>query len=532
MQLLPVVVFALNCLSVLASGHIGSAWLDGYGPLDKDVGLPDVFHHLGSYSARWTDPHLLTSYIRRHARDFASDATTQQQLYPPPGCKVTLVNSLQRHGARYPSQKALKKQAKINQRLAHALQGIPNEQLNDPTLGQVLRDLPITHEYGDLVPYGALQAYYSGLFDREVYGHLANQKPFVRASGNYGNQATGPSDRVLYTARWWKQAFENRGFPQQSINTSDQVRHIVDLPEIDVVVSELKGINNTLDPSTCPNYKSFPSKQAQHTYGDNTLRDVVGARLEHRLHPANITFSTKEVESIFSQCSFLTLSSANITNGQLDLKVHPLCNVFEPNEWLILDYYYSLKFYCKSAGNPYYRAASQGYLRELYARLNDSALPLTPVTTINTTTVQQGGFPLPNQGQIQFYLDASHDGNLAPTAQAFGLFSGSGLPDFKHAEQQYNGPFSASKIVPFQTKYAWEKISCEGHDTPYVRVRINEAVHPVTDSWCPVQEGDEGNQHTSTGLCPLPAVLRNLEWANGVGEWPKCFENTSASSSA
>lgn len=81
--------------------------------------------------------------------------------------------------------------------------------------------------------------------------------------------------------------------------------------------------------------------------------------------------ASKEAESILSQCSFLTLNSANVTKGQLNLNVHPLCNLFEPHEWRIWDQKnYSLKFfYGKSAGYPYYRAASQAYLRELSCTL-------------------------------------------------------------------------------------------------------------------------------------------------------------------
>lgn len=342
---------------------------------------------------------------------------------------------------------------------------------------------------------------------------------------------------MLYTARWWRQAFENKGFPDGNMDSSDKVRNITDLPELDVVVSEQPGVNNTLYPSTCPGYKLW-DETAIHEYGNNTVQDVVGAHLQKRLHPAKISLSGTEVVFIMSVCAYDTFGKANVTDGQLKLDVSPICHLFSPKEWRIFDYYLSLLFYYwTSAGNRAYRGGYQGYLRELYARLNDSPVPLDPILSINTTTLANGGFPLPGKdNNVLVYGDFSHDGNIAPIAQAFGLFPSEDLPYFKHAEKHYKGPFAMSKVAPFQTKHAYEKIACEGHEMDYLRVRINEAVHPIFDTWCPVDKHALTHQQKhllDKGLCPLPVALKNLEWVNGAGAWEKdCFAQPAVNATA
>lgn len=312
------------------------------------------------------------------------------------------------------------------------------------------------------------------------------------------------------------------------MSSPEKVRNIIALPKVDVVVSELPGVNNTLDPLTCPGYSQQWHSTAAKEYGRNTVEAVVGARLQERLHPANISLEASEVESLMALCSFASFAPANVTDGLLELDVSPVCGVFTPDEWRIVDYYYSLHFYYGAAGgNPYHRGAYQGYLRELYARLTNTAPVLEPVTTINTTTLAEGGFPLPGDDGIQFYADFTHDTNMAGLAQAFGLFAGPKLPSGPRAEKQYKGGFAASRLLPYQTKHAWEKITCEGDEQEYLRVRINEAVQPVDAAWCPVEAPEAAGARAklvSKGLCPLPAVLRNLAWVNGAGDWGRCFE--------
>lgn len=149
-------LLALGSAGAANANLIGNPWLNGHGPLDRDAGLPAAaFHYMGDLSARWVDEHLLNPYVRRHVRDLVADRAVKDEIYPPKGCKVTLVNTLQRHGARHPSP-PLSSISDVAQKLAEALKDIPDHKLADPKVG-ILRDLPVPAKVNDLVPYGALQ---------------------------------------------------------------------------------------------------------------------------------------------------------------------------------------------------------------------------------------------------------------------------------------------------------------------------------------------------------------------------------------
>ena len=85
-------------------------------------------------------------------------------------------------------------------------------------------------------------------------------------------------------------------------------------------------------------------------------------------------------------------------------------NDHEKETWKIANYGASLDFYYfQGAGNPAMKAAYQGYIRELYSRLGNTKLSTSPPLTLNLTTAANGGFPLPGDDDIVFYLDATHD---------------------------------------------------------------------------------------------------------------------------
>lgn len=153
MRLLAVWLVALGACG--AQARTESAWLDGYGPLEEQVGLPSALHHSGTYSARGVDPSLLSA-VRSHPREWVVMRSAEKQLYPPAGCNVTLVNSVQRHGARYPTPSLQRKIRSTVAKLREALSPIPDDHLAEPSLG-FLRNLSEPNGVGDLVPYGALQ---------------------------------------------------------------------------------------------------------------------------------------------------------------------------------------------------------------------------------------------------------------------------------------------------------------------------------------------------------------------------------------
>lgn len=127
----------LAALFVAAAGT-AAASLDGNDQLNAQLPA-DAFQHMGQYSPRYTVP-----------------SKVQPTTDLPPGCKVTFVNSLERHGARHLTVGSRKKTAASLAKIQKALAGIEDGQLADPSLG-FLRNLTISTETDTLVPYGALQ---------------------------------------------------------------------------------------------------------------------------------------------------------------------------------------------------------------------------------------------------------------------------------------------------------------------------------------------------------------------------------------
>lgn len=301
-----VLVAALAALAAQAAADAfpdDAAFLDGYGPLDEALALPYAFHHMGSLSARAPFRHQTRPEWRRTAAR-GHPQPAPHSIYPPAGCRVTQVVSLQRHGARFLPAAAYAAAAPAPQALRkfhRALANVSDAQLADPRFG-ILRNLTTPPGNGDLVPYGALQAYYSGLYDRHVYAHLvsdpqsAGSKPFIRASGNYGNQSLVPSDRVLWTARWWALGFSGAPFPDHDVTSAELVRD-ESLPKLDVVLSEQKGSNNTLSPETCPHLDD-PSDDIAATYRNNTVLPSTGASILRRIHPATMTLEAADIQAI------------------------------------------------------------------------------------------------------------------------------------------------------------------------------------------------------------------------------------------
>lgn len=244
-----------------------------------------------------------------------------------------------------------------------------------------------------------------------MYRSLSKLPPFVRASGD---EALG-DDRVIVTAKYWRLGFSGDPFPSGTYSSSSQVRSAPGLVEPDVVFSEQPGQNNTLDVSTCDTAETLtpdPESNAQAQYGNSTLLPTIGARLQQRLSPAKLDLSYSDVTLLMGICSFETLGNANVTEGgKLQIAVNPVCGIFNATEWKIYGYALSAgKYYGAGYGNPYYKALGQGFLRELYARLNGTAPPLQDPISLNSTIDGDATeFPLPSAKGHGIYFDGSHD---------------------------------------------------------------------------------------------------------------------------
>lgn len=179
-----------------------------------------------------------------------------------------------------------------------------------------------------------------------------------------------------------------------------------------VVLSENKQANNTLSVSTCSAYRKHEGTLARE-YQENTVQPVVAASLAQRLKPAKVDLSAKDALALMHLCTYWTLGSATVVEGQASLTINPLCQTFSHDEWRIYEYAQDLESYeTQGYGSPYYKAAGQGFLRELYARLNGSAPPLDQPTSLNATLDSDpSAFPLPSKEGYLVYLDAAHSGS-------------------------------------------------------------------------------------------------------------------------
>jgi hypothetical protein len=116
---------------------------------------------------------------------------------------------------------------------------------------------------------------------------------------------------------------------------------------------------------------------------------------------------------------------------------------------------------------------------------------------------------------LQPSTDTSLD--IGPIAAAFGLFDGPKLSTDFHAERAPHR-WVFSQIGPLQGKIIFEKLSCAGSRSPYLRVRANGAVQsPRGASWCPRPDA-----RAAQGLCAVDVVHKALAFVNSIEEWAKC----------
>lgn len=304
----------------------------------------NIFHQAAQYAARYTVPSSLPDDV-------------------PSGCKVTLVNSLERHGARYMTSGSLKSSSQTLAKIQKALKA-PNvtaEKLS-PELRFLVDAQQPTQETADLNPYGALQAYHSGRFTRDHYRDLAQSsaKPFARTTGD---PELG-DDRVVVTAQYWLLGYSGEPFPAETLVNGTQVRasSSIHAHQPDVIISEQDGRNNTLDVGTCEADETYDKKfgedGAVKLYGQSTLEPVIASRLQRAFAQSgaavNLTYT--DIQSLANLCFFETLNSGHVHDGgKLDIALSPYCKVFRSKEWELVGYALDAgKYYGSGYGDPYH----------------------------------------------------------------------------------------------------------------------------------------------------------------------------------
>ncbi|KAK6957081.1 hypothetical protein Daesc_002366 [Daldinia eschscholtzii] len=388
----------------------------------------------------------------------------------PPGCSVTQVHLLYRHGARYPTSGAAP--AQFAEKIANATKkGL-----------QVKDDLAFLADWtyklgGELLsPFGRSQEFLLGIQHRQLYGHLLNN--FTEA-GTIPVFRTESQDRMVKTTENFAAGFF--GVPEYL----DQV-------SIEILV-EAPGVNNSGAPYyVCDNAgiasrgdigSSVASKFAQNAF-NATL-----ARLNSQV--SGIEFTPNDVVAMLQLCSYETNA----------LGYSAFCGLFSQEDFLNYEYYYDLAFYYNNGpGSPVSAAQGKGYLQEFVARFTGEypeAWSALNQTFDNSSTY----FPL-NQS---IYADATHEVVVLDTLTAFNLTALFKGPPLNPKENRKENSFSSSKTVPFATHFTAQVLECSTYQpTKQIRFILNDAVIPVADSY----PGCPADPH---GLCAFDNVVSVLK---------------------
>jgi hypothetical protein len=348
----------------------------------------------------------------------------------PPGCTITQMLLLYRHGARYPTSGAAP--GTFAQKLVNTTRNG-----NLTFSGELAFLSSWTYELGAelLTPFGRSQNFMLGVSYRELYGHLLNN---FTAAGQIPVFRTQSQDRMVKTANNFAAGFF--GVPEY-----------LDEVSIEIIV-ETPGLNNSGAPyETCNNSNvasrgGIGSTLAAH-FATNAFNSTI-ARLQSQA--SGITFTPTDAIAMLQLCSYETHA----------LGYSSFCPLFTKADYLNYEYYYDLSFYYGSGpGSPVAAAQGKGYLDEYLARFTgkfpapNSALN---ETFDNTTTF----FPL-NQS---IYADATHEVVVLNALTAFNLtalFSGAPLNASKNAG---TNSFVASKLVPFATHFTTQVLTCPAYN--------------------------------------------------------------------
>jgi len=376
-----------------------------------------------------------------------------------PGCEVTGVHVLHRHGARFPTSSTSEGAPLFGATVANATN------LNATGPLAFLNDWRYTLGAEVLVAVGRQQLFDSGVKHFLRYGGLYNEstqtaKPVVR---------TTSQSRMLDSARYFALGFWGYDAPEK-INLE--------------VIIEADGFNNTLAPyDTCNNSNTL-------TVGDLYLtpvwRDIYLKDATARLQPyvTGLNLTTDLVYGMQSLCAYETQA----------LGISEFCGLFTKAEWEGFEYFLDLQFQGDyGAMSPSGRSQGIGWVQELLARLSNGTIPSdSPVTTQNTTlNGDSAKFPTDQN----LYLDFTHDDVIVSvlTALNFTVFADYLDP----TEAASNRSFILSQITPFAARLAFERISCSNSSsstsnttagattasnsssTTYIRTVLNDAIVPM-----------------------------------------------------
>ncbi|KAJ5201935.1 phytase [Penicillium cinerascens] len=402
----------------------------------------------------------------------------------PKGCEVTFVQVLSRHGARYPTASKSKKYAEL-------VADIQANATDFKGSAAFLKDYKYTLGSNDLTTFGERQMIDSGVKFYERYEALTrNNIPFIRSSG---------SPRVVESGKKFIQGF------QQTKNTDRHADRDQNSPKINVIISESKGSNNSLNHNTCATFESS-------SIGDDVVNNYaarIAPPIAHRLEAnlPGVVLSNDDVTYLMDMCAFDTISATK--DGS---ELSPFCDLFTLREWAHYNYLQSLdKYYGYGAGNPLGPTQGVGFVNELIARMTHT--PVHDDTSTNhTLDSSTTTFPL----NRTLYADFTHDNGLIPIYFAMGLYNGTAPLPTRHIQSASGADgYSAAWTVPFAARAYVEMMQCakDPNPEPLVRVLVNDRVVPL-----------HGCEVDNYGRCRRNDFINGLSFAEEGGDWASCYD--------
>ncbi|KAK9897627.1 phytase [Cystobasidium minutum MCA 4210] len=411
----------------------------------------------------------LPPHIFNHLAQYSPWFPAGRYPEPPSGCTIDQVNIIHRHASRYPTAGAGRIISSTLKRLQDAI-------CNKGNSSSLFWMLDYHYKLGadDLVPLGVEEAKASAKCIRKRYARLAEEKGvFVRTSSCH---------RVVHTAKWWTDEFEQ---------VSSKKLHIP--PPL--VISDAVTSNDSLANNGCPLHAALHT----HWQWASVFTNPIAARLQREV--VGHTVTAHDVIVLISLCAFQSVADNSLSK---------FCALFSKQEFEEYEYFNDLeKYYNTGKGNPLGPVLGIGYINELLARLTDRQVE---DCTQTNSTLDDNPDTFPYGKGV--YADFSHDNTMAAIVSAMGIFEANeeDLP-LDHISPDREWKFG--HIAPFAGRIAVERLKC-GHDENkrYIRIVANDAL--ITKLPC---QSDENR------LCRLDDFVRSQKFArvDGQDKWKECF---------
>jgi acid phosphatase len=353
----------------------------------------------------------------------------------PDGCKVDQVIMYSRHGERYPDTGDYDRMNKIVDKLKEddGLSG-PLEFIKDYNFFMEKDKSGILTENGRYA--GETELKNLGKSYNEKYGDLIGDIDKL-------NIFATDMDRVYKSANHFAEGFFGTDWESKA--------NVLQLKESGDPMNSLTPEVNCRDQFT-------GEHKPNNEYKEKEFKSIADRLKEY----TSVDLSISDVESLMLMCPFELNAK-----GESDF-----CGIFESDEWKKFEYSRDLNMYYDY---PVYKAG----------------IAAGAVLTNASKTLMKDGPE--NVGGL--FFEFTHDAVLTEIYTALNIF----MPDEKLPgdKEPDNNPFQISQISPMLGHVTLERLSCDGHDEPYVRINVNDAYVPFHDCTsgpgqsCPLDEYED-----------------------------------------